>query len=480
MLREKNQVIVRMHLVLDVAISVAAFIGAYFSKKYLLTGCFGGLSTEPNYYYLLFLVMILWSISFLALGFYDSYRRRTLFQILFNVVQAVGFSLLAFGSVMYLLDIPNVSRGMMVLFGVLNVVMLWVSKTLVFFTLRRIREKGYNIRSVLVVGCRERARDVIKPILSQKWTGYRVQGCLDVDESSLGDEVVEGVRVIGSIHKLEGILKQNIVDELVFAMPMKLIPNASRYLSMAEEMGVSVRIVPDWQIHDLCYKPHIATVGFETFLEIPTMKFNTITTNDVALMFKHVLDYLLASLILLGTLPFFIAVAMAIKLFSPGPVFYKQNRMGMNGRLFEIYKFRTMVVGADKMLDQLKAQNEADGPAFKIRKDPRVIPWVGTLLRKTSMDELPQLINVFRGEMSLIGPRPPIPSEVEAYELWQRRRLSMKPGMTCIWQVTPNRNDVSFNGWMKMDLEYIDNWSLSKDLKILFATIRAVLTGAGR
>ena len=145
-----------------------------------------------------------------------------------------------------------------------------------------------------------------------------------------------------------------------------------------------------------------------------------------------------------------------------------------------VYKFRTMVVDAEKRLCEVKALNEADGPVFKINKDPRIIPYIGTLLRKTSLDELPQIINVLRGEMSLVGPRPPIPSEVEEYESWQRRRLSMKPGLTCIWQCAPKRNDIAFSEWMKMDLAYIDNWSLLLDFKILFQTVKVVLLGEGR
>ena len=145
-----------------------------------------------------------------------------------------------------------------------------------------------------------------------------------------------------------------------------------------------------------------------------------------------------------------------------------------------LYKFRTMRADAEARRDELQALNESDGPAFKIKNDPRIIPFVGTFLRKTSLDELPQLINVLRGEMTLVGPRPPIPAEVEEYDVWQRRRLSMKPGLTCIWQSTSNRNEVGFEDWMKMDLSYIDNWSLRLDLRILLKTAAVVLTGAGR
>jgi lipopolysaccharide/colanic/teichoic acid biosynthesis glycosyltransferase len=179
-------------------------------------------------------------------------------------------------------------------------------------------------------------------------------------------------------------------------------------------------------------------------------------------------------------LPIFLAAALAIKASSKGPVFYRQQRLGKNGRRFDMLKFRTMQDGADKHLDEVRQLNECDGPVFKIRKDPRIIPVVGSVLRKSSIDELPQLFNVLRGEMSLVGPRPPIPSEVNEYETWQRRRLSMKPGITCLWQVEPCRNDLPFCKWVEMDLAYIDQWSLRLDFLILFKTVRAVLSGAGR
>ena len=179
-------------------------------------------------------------------------------------------------------------------------------------------------------------------------------------------------------------------------------------------------------------------------------------------------------------MPFFIAVAFAIKIISKGPVFFKQERSGLNGRLFKVYKFRTMVLDAELRQADIKEMNESDGPVFKIKKDPRIIPYLGGFLRKTGMDELPQLINVLKGEMSLIGPRPPIPAEVEEYETGQRRRLSMKPGLTCLWQVTPDRNETTFDVWMQMDLEYIDNWSLRLDFNIFWKTIWVMLTGSGR
>jgi lipopolysaccharide/colanic/teichoic acid biosynthesis glycosyltransferase len=249
---------------------------------------------------------------------------------------------------------------------------------------------------------------------------------------------------------------------------------------LIEEIGIHVRIIPDWHIHALLYKPKFAQIIFDNFFETPTMVVSPTTSMHRELFVKSLIDFSAAIILFIILLPLFFAIGTLIKIFSWGPVFFKQERLGLNGRKFHLYKFRTMVPDAEKLLEKLKHLNEADGPAFKITKDPRIIPFIGKMLRKTSLDELPQLINVLKGEMSLVGPRPPIPSEVEQYDIWQRRRLSMKPGLTCIWQIAPNRNDIGFNKWMEMDLEYIDTWSLKLDFIILLNTAKVVIAGHGR
>ena len=289
-----------------------------------------------------------------------------------------------------------------------------------------------------------------------------------------------GVRVIGTVEQLRDLLRQEVVDELILAMPLKKIENADKHISLAEDMGIKVRIMPDWQLHYLMYKPKIAMIRFEQFLQVPTMALHTTSSNEGALFFKTVADFVLAGMACLVLLPVFGLIALGVKLSSKGPVFYAQERLGLYGRRFRLYKFRTMVQNADQLLQELKSKNEVDGPVFKIKKDPRIVPLVGTFLRKTSLDELPQLFNVLRGEMSIVGPRPPIPDEVDEYDIWQRRRLSMKPGLTCLWQIAPSRNDLSFEEWMHLDLKYIDNWSLGLDLKLIFSTALVMLTGNGR
>jgi len=195
------------------------------------------------------------------------------------------------------------------------------------------------------------------------------------------------------------------------------------------------------------------------------------------LLVKKSFDVALSFVLLVLLSPLFLLVAILIKLNSKGPVFFTQERVGFNKRRFKLFKFRTMVDNAEKLREELEEQNEVSGPVFKIKNDPRITP-IGKWLRRISMDELPQLINVLKGEMSLVGPRPPIPSEVERYEWKDRRRLSMKPGITCLWQIN-GRSNIPFEKWMKLDKEYIDNWSLWLDLKILAKTIPAIIRGSG-
>jgi exopolysaccharide biosynthesis polyprenyl glycosylphosphotransferase len=192
---------------------------------------------------------------------------------------------------------------------------------------------------------------------------------------------------------------------------------------------------------------------------------------------KRLFDIFASAAALLLLSPLLAAVALIIKLTSKGPVFFKQERMGLHGRPFHMFKFRSMVVNAEQLKDQLRALNEQSGPVFKIKNDPRITP-IGRFIRKYSIDELPQLINVLRGDMSIVGPRPPVPKEVAQYEGWQRRRLSVRPGLTCIWQVS-GRNQISFQEWMFLDMRYIDHWSLGEDMSLIWKTFPVVLTGRG-
>ncbi|NJK84911.1 MAG: exopolysaccharide biosynthesis polyprenyl glycosylphosphotransferase [Bacteroidales bacterium] len=243
-------------------------------------------------------------------------------------------------------------------------------------------------------------------------------------------------------------------------------------VELCEEVGVTFRLQSNLS------PMKITNAHLTRFEDIPFITFMNTPKNSVALAWKSFSEFWISFFIIFILSPVMLLIVIAIKVTSKGPVVFKQERVGLRGRKFYIYKFRTMVQNAEELKEKLMAMNESDGPAFKIKKDPRITR-IGAILRKTGLDELPQLFNVLRGEMSLIGPRPPIPSEVEKYERWQLRRLSMKPGITCTWQIIPNRNEVLFEKWMRLDIQYIEEWSIKKDFLLFFKTIRTIFGGTG-
>lgn len=480
MLRDNGKLLTLIHTLLDLGLTMLSFFMAYYIKKDLLPASLKGLSSTPDYTVVLLLILIIWYFSFSLFNLYSSFRRRSFLQIFLNFLKAVSFAMLILTLCIYFFKIQDVSRLMLLIFYILNVTLLGFSKYSVYKLLINFRSKGYNFRNILIIGSKERARGVIKNIREDVGSGFKIIGCIETDQASIGRNVIYGIKVIGSINHLKEIMTEKVVDELIFAMPLKDIKDVDDYLDLAETLGISVRIIPNFQIHYLLNGPRKAILKFEEFSGTQTLTIHRSPLNDGRLIIKNALDYSLSVVALILFLPFFCIIALAIKSASSGPVFFKQVRCGFNGRKFLLYKFRTMVPDAEELKKDLVSANESDGPAFKVKHDPRIIPIIGTFLRKSSLDELPQLINIIKGEMSLVGPRPPVPDEVDKYMLWQRRRLSMKPGLTCTWQTHLKRNEISFKEWMTMDLFYIDNWSLLLDFKILFATTVAVITGAGR
>ncbi len=345
-----------------------------------------------------------------------------------------------------------------------------LEKIVVFFVMHYVRKQGYNYRRLLIVGTGRRAANFIKKIQSHPEWGLRILGAID-DEPYREVEKVSSVGVIGILKNLPQIIHTYAIDEVVFVVPRSRLNHMENAINACETEGVKATIAVD--LFDL----KIAR-SRQTELEgIPLLTFETTVAKESHLFIKRAMDIVISGLGIILVSPLFFVVAVIIKLTSSGPVLFTQKRVGLNGRKFKFYKFRTMYKGAEKKLSELEARNEMGGPIFKMKKDPRITP-VGKILRKFSIDELPQLFNVFVGHMSLIGPRPPIPKEVEQYNPWQRRRLSMRPGLTCLWQIK-GRNKLSFNEWMKLDLEYLDNWSLRLDFEIMMKTIPVVLFGIG-
>ncbi len=499
MVESKKGLEIKLHSILDIILTVFSFVCAYTIKKHLLPGSIAGLLETPNYYIVLLLIIIIWYVLFEAFGSHRIYPKASFDGIFFNLIKVISTGLLVLTLFMYVFSLKDVSRILIGIFICLNIGFLTASKYIIYRNYSKEPESEYKRYNILIIGSRERAKDVIcavegerngqsrgeatcssLPVVDKAMPKYRIVGCVDLEDESIGKRVINDHKVIGTLNSLEKILLENPVDEIFIAMPLHLIKQVERHIAFAGKIGVPVRIIPDWQIKDLIYNPAISFINFEVFSGLATIILSTVPPSREALLLKSGVDYVFSAAVLIMLFPLFLIIVLAIKISSRGPVFYKQRRCGLNGRIFDVYKFRTMVLGADRMQKELEAFNESEGPVFKMKKDPRIVPYVGTFLRRTFIDELPQLINVLRGEMSLIGPRPPIPHEVEKYEIWQRRRLSMKPGMTCLWQISPNRHDMSFDKWMRLDLYYIDNWSPALDAKIFFNTLKVIVLGSGR
>ncbi|MBM9514816.1 sugar transferase [Desulfogranum marinum] len=470
-----------LHKLVDVGLSVTAFWVAHSLKDLCTLGVCTGFVKNHNLFLVTLLVVVCWYLSLSFWGGYGFiYSRCSLSASIRKTAKAILAALVMLIVVLYLLKIHDVGRLELGLFFCINILFLSLSKVIIYAARFRRTDKPHFKRHILIVGAKERAKEVICKILADDDHNLTIHGCIEIEDGLVGSEVARGVKVLDNIRNLDVFLKTTIIDEIIFAMPLSEIFEGGRYVSLAEEMGVSVRIIPDWQLHHLMYRPAVARIDFEEFVGIPTMALHTTPRNEVKLFFKHVFDYCIAAVGLVLVGPLMLIIAGMIKIFDPGPVLFSQERCGVNGRRFRVYKFRTMVQGAEKKLHQLRELNEADGPVFKITNDPRIIPYIGKFLRKTGLDELPQLFNVLQGEMSIVGPRPPIPAEVNEYDTWHRRRLSMKPGITCTWQTQPKRNETSFEEWMRLDLAYIDNWNLWNDFKILLKTCKVLFLAEGR
>jgi exopolysaccharide biosynthesis polyprenyl glycosylphosphotransferase len=466
---------------LDVVLTAVAFVGAYFIKKYLLPAPYGGLSIAPNYYLILLIVVVSYLFVSDWFSLHDLKINGTLHSQVIAILKTVFFLVMITALALYFFKLEQVSRLMMTIFFTLNVLLLLISRVLTVSAVESYRARGIGVTNLLIIGSKQRAIEFIRGVQRNPNAGaYHVLGCLDKEGDAIGKEVFDGVNVIGTLDQLMDIALNTNTDIVVFTMPLKEIEDATEVMNGLEVIGVKTYIVPDWYIHTLMYEPTIAEITIEPFFETYAVTLHTTSRSVVQLGLKTIIDYILAGVTVVLLSPLFVFIALAIVICSPGPVFFKQVRLGLRGREFAMFKFRSMVPNAERLQQELKDMNEADGPVFKIAHDPRIIPYVGNLLRRTSLDELPQLINILRGEMSIVGPRPPVPAEVSLYTPAQRRRLSMKPGLTCLWQVSPNRNKLSFDEWMQLDLKYIDNWSLFLDFKIILRTFKVVLFGYGR
>jgi exopolysaccharide biosynthesis polyprenyl glycosylphosphotransferase len=325
-------------------------------------------------------------------------------------------------------------------------------------------------RNILIVGTGDKAGQLAELLEGAKQWGYKTVGVVRETPGQTIDARLKGFPLV-ELDQVSGVIRDRVIDEVVFVVSIEALSRLEELFLLCEEEGVKTRVM-------LSFFPHVTSkIHLEALHELPLLTFTTTPQNEYLLFIKNAFDFLMAALMLILLAPFLGVVALFIKVTSGGPVIFKQVRSGLGGRKFVLYKFRSMVTGAEEIKDQLSHLNEMSGPVFKIRNDPRCTP-LGKYLRKFSIDELPQLFNILKGDMSFVGPRPPLLEEVEGYQRWQRRRLRMKPGLTCLWQIS-GRSEIDFQEWMRLDLEYIDNWSLMMDWMIFLKTIPIVLMGKG-
>jgi exopolysaccharide biosynthesis polyprenyl glycosylphosphotransferase len=361
-----------------------------------------------------------------------------------------------------------------VLLIVINVLTMFIF-TLLFrlFNLKAMkvyRSFGLNTHRVLIIA--DAFSDgIIETLLFQKEWGFKVVAIL-TDSKLIKAKYGSHIIIFPSLHKLKSETIKLVIDEVIYCKRNLEIDLIREVEKLCNEIGVIFRM----QSSVCSLDPTVFQL--KTFNNRRDLKLVDTSSNSLSLVIKAMTDIYFSILALIILIPFFIIIAIVIKINSRGPVFFKQERIGRRGRKFNLYKFRTMVLYAEEQMDLLKIMNEADGPVFKIKYDPRITS-IGRFLRNTGLDELPQLYNVIKGEMSLIGPRPPLEVEVTQYECWQLRRLSVKPGITCSWQILPNRHDVTFEDWMKLDLHYIDNWDIAKDLILFMRTIGTFFRAGG-
>jgi exopolysaccharide biosynthesis polyprenyl glycosylphosphotransferase len=424
---------------------------------------------------LLVVFLIAWNTAFAAAGLHNAPSKQSLWRQALLVIRActVGaltLPLFALTSASGLFRMWTVGA-----FWVTAIVVEIAGRSLLTLAARYLTRRASSRLNIIIVGSGPRSRHLFEEITTTRSLQYRVLGFVDSPhEHEVAPEVRE--RMLGSIEELEALLAQNPVDLVLVSLPVRsCYAEIQHTISVCESVGVEAQI----DLSDF-FSLSLAKARFDRFEptdELPAMRLSPVT-EDYRLVVKRLFDVFAAAGGLLVLLPVFAVCGVLVKLSGPGPVFFTQQRYGYNRRLFRMYKFRTMVADAERLQASLEDKNEAQGPIFKIRKDPRITP-VGRILRKTSMDELPQLINVLIGDMSIVGPRPMSMRDVQRFtEARLMRRFSVRPGITCLWQVS-GRSNTTFDTWLQLDLAYIDNWSLSLDAQILLKTVPAVISGSG-
>jgi exopolysaccharide biosynthesis polyprenyl glycosylphosphotransferase len=473
----RRQLLMNVFRLFDIGLMMLAFIAGTLvtihQSRSMDFASFFSMRVKIANFAIFSLFIIAWHLIFRLSGLYVSRRLADRRGEVSDVIKATSLGTLVILVGASVFRVAMITPMFLVVFWIVCTATVIFSRLVLRVSLAFLRKRGRNLRNIVVVGTNDRALEFAHGLVSRAELGYRIIGFVD-DAWHGGEESKStGHYLASDFDNFPSFLRINVVDEVVVALPFRSMhEEASRIASLCEQQGVTVHVLSN------VLNLQRAGASAEEIEGSPLITHTTGSVEGWQIVLKFVFDFTI-SLILVALLsPLMLIVMILIRLTSPGPVFFTQKRVGLNKRRFNLYKFRTMVIDAEKRMREIEHLNEASGPVFKIKNDPRITP-VGRFLRRTSVDELPQLLNVLAGHMSLVGPRPLPVRDYEGFnEDWQRRRFSVRPGITCLWQVQ-GRSSISFEKWMELDLQYIDKWSLWLDFQILLQTIPAVLRGSG-
>ncbi len=418
------------------------------------------------------LLTVILIVAYWLDGVYEFPRGRSWLNEVYRIIRGTTTGVIIMVVGLFFYRPYFYSRLIFIYAFVLIVFLLGFSRLLKNLVLVQLRERGIGVRRVLIVGAGETGRMVMRTIVAQPELGYQILGFIDDDPEKSNSEIGR-FKGLGTIDNLRNLIQaeDSNIEEVIITLPWMYHRKIVNIMAQCERQNVTARLVPD------LFQMSLSRVEIEDLNGIPLIGIREITFSRWGLIVKRAIDIIASATALIALAPLLGLIALAIMLDSPGPVLFRQTRVGKDGKTFTLHKFRSMRVGAEQEQDKLAERNEATGPLFKMRDDPRLTR-VGKILRRFSLDELPQLLNVLRGEMSLVGPRPPLPKEVDEYQEWHKKRLAIAPGLTGLWQVS-GRSDLTFDEMVLLDIYYIENWSPALDTIITLRTIPRVIFGDG-